>query len=98
VIPLLVETGLKASVDRVLLVDCPPAVQIERLMQRDASTEEDARSMLAAQASRNERLAQADDVIANNSDVAALANKVRELDTRYRKLAADRSAASDKRN
>ncbi|HZF17329.1 MAG TPA: dephospho-CoA kinase [Steroidobacteraceae bacterium] len=97
VIPLLVETGLKPSVDRVLVVDCAPAVQIARLMQRDASSEEEARSVLAAQASRNERLAQADDVIANDSDVAALANKVRELDARYRKLAAERADAARRR-
>jgi dephospho-CoA kinase len=98
VIPLLVEAGLKPSVDRVLVVDCPSAVQIERLMRRDGSSEEEVRSMLAAQASRNERLAQADDVIANDSDVAALAIKVRELDARYRKLAIERAEADGKRN
>ncbi|MGH8265507.1 MAG: dephospho-CoA kinase [Steroidobacteraceae bacterium] len=98
VIPLLVETGLKPSVDRVLVVDCPPAVQIERLMRRDGSTEQEARSMLAAQTSRNERLAQADDVIANDSDVAALALRARELDARYRELAAERSKAGTQRD
>lgn len=98
VIPLLVEAGLKPSVDRVLVVDCPSAVQIERLMRRDGSSEADVRSILAAQASRNERLAQADDVIANDSDVAALASKVRELDARYRKLAIGHAEADGKRN
>lgn len=88
VLPLLVEKHLAGLVDRVLVVDCQPAVQVERLVRRDGETRESAQAMLAAQASREERLAAADDVIRNDEDAGALASQVAELDRRYRKLAA----------
>lgn len=88
VIPLLVEGRHTGLVDRVLVVDCPPELQIERLMRRDGETRETAQAMLDAQASREERLAAADDVIRNDARPGALAARVAELDRRYRKLAA----------
>jgi dephospho-CoA kinase len=87
VIPLLVEGGLGTLVDRVLVVDCPEAVQLERLMQRDGTPEAQARRMLAAQASRAQRLAAADDVIDNSADLPALEDRARALFTRYLALA-----------
>lgn len=87
VIPLLVESGLGASVDRVLVVDCPENLQLERVVRRDRASEPEARAILKAQTSRAERLALADDVIVNDSDLGALERKVRELDVRYRELA-----------
>ena len=87
VIPLLVESGLATSVDRVLVVDCPENLQLERVMRRDRASEPEARAILKAQTSRAERLALADDVIVNDSDLGALERKVRELDVRYRELA-----------
>jgi dephospho-CoA kinase len=88
VVPLLVEKHLAGLVDRVLVVDCEPAVQLKRLMGRDGETLESAQAMLAAQATREQRLAAADDVIRNDGDPGALAPRVAELDRRYRKLAA----------
>ena len=80
VIPLLAETWPDYDwVDRVLVVDVPEATQIERLMQRDAVTEDLARSMLAAQASREQRLALADDVIDNTSNPETLDTRIRDL-------------------
>lgn len=70
-------------VDRVLLVDAPEPVQIERLIARDGIDETLARRMLAHQASRTERLALADDVIENSSDETALDTAVAELHRRY---------------
>ncbi len=87
VIPLLVESGGQNRVDRVLVVDTPEASQVERLMQRDGETEESAQRALAAQATRAERLAIADDVICNDSDLQALERRVAELDRQYRELA-----------
>jgi dephospho-CoA kinase len=87
VIPLLVESGLRSSVDRVLVVDCAESVQLERLTRRDQASEPEARAILQAQTSRDERLALADDVIVNDSDLGALERAVRALDTRYRQLA-----------
>ena len=87
VIPLLVEGDLRSSVDRVLVIDCPEDLQIRRLLQRDQGEEAEARAMLRAQTRREQRLAAADDVIVNDSDLAALERNVRELDVRYRSLA-----------
>jgi len=74
-------------VDRVLLVDVPESVQVERLVARDGIDETLARRMLAHQASRTERLALADDVIENSGDETALDAAVAELHRRYLALA-----------
>jgi dephospho-CoA kinase len=88
VIPLLVEKGLAGRLDRVLVVDCPEEMQLERLQKRDGSSSEQARAMLNAQASRAARLKAAHDVIHNESDVAALREQVATLHQRYLDLAA----------
>lgn len=89
-IPLLVEGGRATPVDRVLVVDCPPALQRERLLQRDGETPERVEAMLAAQATREQRLAAADDVIVNDGTLAELEAAVDRLDRRFRALAAGR--------
>jgi dephospho-CoA kinase len=88
VIPLLVEGGHRELVDRVLVVDCPEELQVERLMRRDGETRENAARVLAAQATRAERLATADDVVTNDGDQANLVESVAGLDREYRRLAA----------
>ncbi len=86
VVPLLVETGLTERMERVLVVDCDPAVQLERLLLRDGGDRGQAERILAAQASREQRLAAAHDVIANQSTLADLAPLVRRMDGFYRRL------------
>jgi dephospho-CoA kinase len=88
VIPLLVEGGRRDHVDRVLVVDVPEATQIERLVRRDRVPREQAEAALRAQASREARLAFADDVIENTGDLAALDSRVALLHEKYLKLAA----------
>ncbi|APG04714.1 dephospho-CoA kinase [Luteibacter rhizovicinus DSM 16549] len=88
-IPLLVENRANYEwVDRVLVVDVPEAIQIERLTRRDGVDEALARKMVAAQASRERRLAIADDVIVNEGSELDLAGKVAELHQSYLGLAA----------
>jgi dephospho-CoA kinase len=88
VIPLLVETGgYRDLLDRVLVVDCPEAMQIERVMARNGLTRDEVTAILAAQAGRAERLAAADDVIVNTASPAALTTEVEALNGRYRDLA-----------
>jgi dephospho-CoA kinase len=88
-IPLLVEGGARRpGIDRVLVIDCPEELQVRRVMLRDRSSEDGARAVLSAQATRAARLAVADDVIVNDRDVAALRDQVEALDRRYRSLAA----------
>jgi dephospho-CoA kinase len=86
-IPLLVENRLESQVDRVLVVDVAPEVQLARLLARDGETPEGARRILAAQATREARLAVADDVLANDGTLADLDRKVGELHARYVALA-----------
>jgi len=96
-IPLLVETGGASRFDRVLVVDCDPEAQIARLMARDGTTREEAQRMLAAQASREARLAVAHDVIRNDGDLAHLRDQVDELHRQYVMAAGNRSRTqSDK--
>jgi dephospho-CoA kinase len=93
VIPLLVESGRRTTVDRVLVVDCPESLQLERLLRRDGGSREQAEAILAAQATRAQRLAVADDVITNTGDPAAVEAAVAALHRRYLEL----SAAADGR-
>ena len=92
VIPLLVETGGRNSVDRVLVVDCAEELQIRRLQARDGSTYEQARAILAAQASREARLAAADDVVVNDGELGAVRDQVAALHARYKNLARQASS------
>ena len=87
VIPLLVESGDYAWVNRVLVVDVPREVQRERLLKRDGISRELAEAMLDAQASREQRLAVADDVIDNSADLESLDDAVERLHRRYLQLA-----------
>jgi dephospho-CoA kinase len=83
-VPLLVESGdWHGRYDRVLVVDCPPAVQIERVMRRNPLPREQVEAIVAAQASREQRLAAADDVIDNGGDTAALVPQVDAVHRRY---------------
>lgn len=86
VVPLLVESGLFGDADRVLVVDVPESVQIERLTARDGVDRTQAESALAAQVSREQRLRHADDVIDNSGSLEALKRRVAELDRDYRQL------------
>jgi dephospho-CoA kinase len=87
VIPLLVETGGRTPVDRVLVVDCSEALQIRRLQARDGATLEQAHQILAVQAKREARLAMANDVIVNEGDLGAVRDRVASLHATYLKLA-----------
>lgn len=75
-IPLLLETGQQGIPDRIIVVDLPEALQIQRVIARDRVTEASARRTLGAQASRKARLAIADYVIHNDSSLEALDSQV----------------------
>ena len=82
-IPLLLETGRKQFVDKILLVDCPVAAQIERVKARDQLADATIRSIIDAQSSRAEKLNAADDVIDNSGDAMLLADQVKKLHNSY---------------
>lgn len=88
VVPLLVESGTwKERVARVLVIDCPEQLQIARVIQRSNLTEAQVRAIMAAQVSREVRLAAADDTIVNDGDVNALTPQVDRLHSLYCALA-----------
>jgi dephospho-CoA kinase len=84
VVPLLVESSKwRSQVDRIAVVDCDPAEQRARLVQRPGLSTEQAEQIIAAQAARETRLAAADDVIANHVDTLALLARVDALHCDY---------------
>lgn len=87
VVPLLVENHLTDKADRVLVVDVPKETQIERTIRRDGVSREHAEHILAAQATREQRLAAADDVIENMGSADAVASHVARLHDKYLMLA-----------
>jgi dephospho-CoA kinase len=83
-VPLLVESGgARGRFDRVLVVDCPTEVQVERVMRRSSLARDQVDAILTAQASREARLAVADDVVDNGGDPSALAPQVAAIHQRY---------------
>jgi len=88
-VPLLVETGQTERFNRIVVVDVPEALQLSRLLTRDGSDENTAKKILNAQASREERLAVADDVIDNSGSVTDTLSRVTELHQHYLVLASN---------
>ena len=87
-IPLLIESGqARERVHRVLVVDADEATQVQRVQARDGSSADQARAILASQASRSQRLAAADDVLLNTGTVADLRQAVDLLHEKYLHLA-----------
>ena len=87
-IPLLIESGSpRERVDRILVIDVDEATQLRRLIERDGSPEDQAKAILASQASRESRLAAADDVLQNDGSVTDLRQAVDRLHQRYVDLA-----------
>ncbi len=90
-VPLLIETGEPhARCDRVLVVDCPEQLQIERVMARSKLARDAVEAIIATQASRAERLRLADDVIDNSGPPEKLPPQVDALHARYVALAGKR--------
>ena len=87
VIPLRAESGNRESVDRVLVVDAETEIRIKRLMDRDGVARSEVEAALAAQASREQRLAIADDIIDNSGDRSSLPVRIAALHQRYLSLA-----------
>ena len=83
VVPLLTGSALREQMDRVLVVDCDVETQVQRLLDRDAESEAQARRILGAQASREDRLAIADDVIDNSGSLDDTHAAVLALHQRY---------------
>jgi dephospho-CoA kinase len=85
--PLLIESGQYQLVNRICVVDLPEALQIERASARDTNNPQQIRKIMAAQLSREERLAKADDVLDNSGNLEHLKRQIEELHAAYLQLA-----------
>ncbi|KGM08112.1 Dephospho-CoA kinase [Methylophaga thiooxydans] len=87
VVPLLVEADMLDLVDRILVIDIPEVTQLERLIKRDKLTKSQAQNILNNQATRQQRMQVANDLIDNQNDINLLKDKVEQLHHFYRELA-----------
>lgn len=92
--PLLFETGQSERCDRILVIDVPVELQVQRVMARDDNPEEQVRAIIKAQIPREERLSRADDVIENDKDLSHLDKETLALHQTYLKLAEAHDANS----
>ncbi len=89
VIPLLLETGQTDLVDRILVVDSTENEQLKRVAARDRLTHNVILAIMDTQADRETRLAAADDIIENSSDIASLESQVKALHSYYLEISND---------
>ncbi len=89
--PLLLESRTAHDVDRILVVDAPKALQVERASRRDNSGKSDIEKIVNSQISRKERLKAADDIIVNDSDFSCLRSQVESLHQKYLEIASTKS-------
>lgn len=95
VVPLLIESGTwRQMVDRVLVVDCPEELQIARVAQRNQLDRAQILAIMANQASRQERLQSADDVLVNDETIDALKPEISRLHASYLLMARRESGKS----
>lgn len=81
--PLLLENGLDKYCDRVLVIDVPESLQIERTVARDETSVKQVDAILQAQMTRNDRREKADDIVINDTTLEALHSTVQQLHNRY---------------
>ena len=94
-VPLLVESGgYRDCCNQIVVVDCPENLQISRVMARSGLAENEVRAIMAAQASRDERLAVADDVLNNDGDLHHLEVQVADLHRKYLQITAQIAKAN----
>ena len=94
-VPLLVESGTyRERCDRIVVVDCPESLQIERVMARNGMARDEVLAIMAAQATRSQRLAVANDVVVNDAGRTKIYAQVAELHLKYLVLSAEKVKAS----
>lgn len=91
--PLLIESQQDLICDRVLVIDVPEELQVKRTTQRDSNNPDQVRRMIASQASREQRLAKATDIVVNTGTLDALHKELDRLHSRYQQLAVEKATA-----
>lgn len=94
-VPLLVESGgFRQSCNRIVTVDCPESLQIERVVARNSFSVDEVKAIMAAQSTRAQRLAAADDVVFNDGGLDVLCEQVDALHQKYLRFSAEIPNAS----
>ena len=94
-VPLLVESGsYRERCDRIVVVDCPESLQVERVVARNGMSSSEVAAIMATQASRQQRLAVADDIVLNDADLTKIYPQVAALHLKYLRLSAEKVKAS----
>ncbi len=94
-VPLLVESdSYRERCQRIVVVDCPESLQVQRVMQRNGLAEAEVTAIMAAQATRVERLRAANDVVHNDADLENLQQQVSRLHAKYLRLSAEIAKAN----
>ena len=94
-VPLLVESGTyRERCDRIVVVDCPESLQVERVMARNGLVADQVRAIMAVQATRADRLAVADDVVVNDAGLTKLYEQVERLHLNYLRQSAEKAKAN----
>lgn len=94
-VPLLVESGsYRERCDRIVVVDCPESLQIERVMARNGMSPDEVTAIMATQASRQQRQSVADDIVLNDADLTKIYPQVAALHLKYLVLSAEKVKAS----
>ncbi len=96
--PLLTESNQHELCDRILVIDAPEEIQLQRTMRRDNNDAAQVQRIIAAQASRAQRLQRANDVIENTGTLEELTQKIAALHERYLTLAAEKSRRESAQN
>jgi dephospho-CoA kinase len=86
-VPLLLESGQRGMVQRILVVDTPEPLQRQRVKQRDQLPDDQISAIMASQATRSARLVAADDIITNDRDLRHLEQRIKQLHDSYLSLA-----------
>ncbi len=86
-VPLLIETNQQSTYDRVLVIDCDEQLQRTRTLSRDNRNSKEIEAIMKAQATRQQRLSYADDVIENSADMTSLEDRVEQYHEKYLRLA-----------
>jgi dephospho-CoA kinase len=93
--PLLLETDQRSLCDRILVIDAPENLQVSRTTARDSTDEQSVRTIMSTQLGRAERLAAADDVITNDSDLETLQHAVRRLHQTYLSMSTHEQSSAE---
>lgn len=90
-IPLLLETNFTELVDRILVIDAPEEIRIQRVVNRDGRSTDDVKAIISHQVDQQTRLKKADDILDNSGTIDELQSLVKQLHDQYLQISSEKS-------